>query len=146
MKVEVKIDVSCTEPRIIVVTNHVTDEINEIVKRLEGERPQLVAGFKDGQVVLLEPCRIYRVFASCGKVYAETKSDIYVLRLRVYEVEQRFASQSFVRISNAEIINLKEVKGFDLSLTGTIRVSLLNGTSTYVSRRYVSKIKQLLGI
>ena len=48
--------------------------------------------------------------------------------------------------SENEIINLKKVRGFDLSFTGTICVSLSNGTVTYVSRRYVAKIKQFLGI
>ena len=62
------------------------------------------------------------------------------------EAEQRLAGRSFVRISNGEIVNLKKVRGFDLSFTGTICVSLANGTVSYVSRRYVSKIKQLLGL
>ena len=39
-----------------------------------------------------------------------------------------------------------EIKGFDLSFSGTICVTLSNGTVTYVSRRFVAKIKQLLGI
>jgi len=38
------------------------------------------------------------------------------------------------------------VKQFDLSLAGTICVMLVDGTVTYVSRRYVSKIKNILGI
>lgn len=66
--------------------------------------------------------------------------------MRLYEAEQRLDSRMFVRISNGEIINLKKVGGFDLSFAGTICVSLSNGTVTYVSRRYVSKIKQLLGL
>ena len=45
-----------------------------------------------------------------------------------------------------KIINLRKVKGFDLSFAGTICVTLSNGTVTYVSRRFVAKIKQLLGI
>ena len=68
------------------------------------------------------------------------------MRLRLYEAEQRLDSRAFVRISNGEMINLKKVKGFDLSFTGTICVALSNGTVTYVSRRYVAKIKQVLGI
>lgn len=52
----------------------------------------------------------------------------------------------FVRISNSEIINLKKVKNFDLSFVGTISVEMANGTTTYVSRRYVAKIKKLLGL
>nr|WP_330379950.1 LytTR family DNA-binding domain-containing protein [Roseburia intestinalis] len=52
----------------------------------------------------------------------------------------------FIRISNSEIINLKEVKKFDLSFSGTICVSMSDKTVTYVSRRYVRKIKQVLGL
>lgn len=146
MQIEIKIDGNCTEPKITIVTNKVTDEVNEIMKKLAGEQTQMIAGFKDEQVTVLEPNQIYRIYASNGRVYAETELQKFVIRLRLYEVEQRLANNSFVRISNSEIINIKKVRGFDLSFTGTICVSLSNGTVTYVSRRYVTKIKQLLGI
>ena len=146
MQIEIRIDENCTEPKITIVTNKVTDEVNEIMKKLAGEQTQMIAGFKDEQVTVLEPNQIYRIYASNGRVYAETELQKFVIRLRLYEVEQRLANNSFVRISNSEIINIKKVRGFDLSFTGTICVSLSNGTVTYVSRRYVTKIKQLLGI
>ena len=146
MQIEIKIDENCTEPKITIVTNKVTDEVNEIMKKLAGEQTQMIAGFKDEQVTVSEPNQIYRIYASNGRVYAETELQKFVIRLRLYEVEQRLANNSFVRISNSEIINIKKVRGFDLSFTGTICVSLSNGTVTYVSRRYVTKIKQLLGI
>ena len=146
MKIEIKIDEGCTETKIIVVTSKVTEEVNEIIKRLSSEQPQMIAGFKDEQATMLEPTQIYRVYASEGKVYAEVENGTHLLRLRLYEAEQRLEKCSFVRISNSETINLKKVKGFDLSFAGTICVSLSNGTVTYVSRRYVAKIKQLLGL
>lgn len=146
MQIEVKIDGSCKDPKIIVVTDKMTDEINGIIKKLSDEQPTMIAGFKDDIVEILEPSDIYRVFASNGKVFAETNRGEYFLRLRLYETEQRIDSHIFVRISNSEIINLKRVKGFDLSFTGTICVTLSNETVTYVSRRYVAKIKQVLGI
>ena len=146
MKIEIKIDEDCTETKIVVVTSKVTEEVNEIVKRLSSEQPQMIAGFKDEQATMLEPNQIYRVYASEGKVYAEAENGTHLLRLQLYEAEERLAKCSFVRISNGEIINLKKVKGFDLSFAGTICVSLSNGTVTYVSRRYVAKIKQLLGL
>lgn len=79
-------------------------------------------------------------------VYRKTVDGEYQLRLRLYELEERLDKDDFVRISNSEIINLKRVKGFDLSYTGTICVFFQNDTVTYVSRRYVKKIKQVLGI
>ena len=134
MQIEIKLDENCKEPKIIVVTNKMTDEINEIMKRLSDEQPKMIAGFKDD------------IVAASGKVFAETIHGEYTLRLRLYEMEQRLDSNFFVRISNSDIINLRKVKGFDLSFAGTICVTLSNGTVTYVSRRFVAKIKQLLGI
>ncbi len=146
MHIEIQLDESCKETRVIVITDKMTDEINELVKRLSDEQPKMIAGFKDDVAEVLEPCDIFRVFAASGKVYAETTRGEYTLRLRLYEMEQRLENDPFVRISNSEIINLKKVKGFDLSFAGTICVTLSNGTVTYVSRRFVSKIKHLLGI
>lgn len=110
------------------------------------EQPQLIAGFKDDSVQVIDPSSIYRVYAQSGKVFAETNKGNYLLRLRLYEAEERLEKLSFVRISNSDIINLKKVKSFDLSFAGTICITLSNGTVTYVSRRTVSKIKKLLGI
>ncbi len=146
MQIEIKMDENCKEPKIIVVTDKMTDEINFILKRLSDEQPRMIAGFKEAIVEVLEPSSIYRIFAASGKVFAQTNHGEYTLRLRLYEVEQRLESQSFVRISNSDIINLKKVRNFDLSFAGTICVTLSNGTVTYVSRRFVAKIKQLLGI
>lgn len=146
MQIEIKIDESFKEPKIIVVTDKMTDEINEIVKKLSDDKTTMIAGFKNDIVEILEPDNIYRVFSLNGKVIAETNCGEYSLRLRLYEAEQRLDSHIFVRISNSEIINLKKVRGFDLSFTGTICVTLSNGTVTYVSRRYVARIKKMLGI
>ena len=51
-----------------------------------------------------------------------------------------------MRISNGEIINLDKVTAVDLSLTGTIKLTLEGAAAVYVSRRYVRKIKQVLGL
>ena len=146
MQIEIQIDENCKEPKIIVIADKMSDEINEIVKRLSEKQPKIFAGFREDVVEVLEPSGIYRVFAAGGKVFAETNHGEYVLRMRLYETEERLDRNTFVRISNSEVVNLKKVKNFDLSFAGTICVTLSNGTVTYVSRRYVAKIKQILGI
>ena len=146
MQIEIKIDEKCNEPKIVVITDRMTAEVSEILKKLSEEREQTIAGVRDDIVEVLEPDSLFRIYASTGKVFAQTNRGEYQLRLRLYELEQRLDRHCFVRISNSEIINLKKVKGFDLSFSGTICVMLSNGTVTYVSRRYVAKIKQILGI
>lgn len=146
MKIELKLDKTYEAPKIIITANQVTDEIKLIMDMFSDERAHVIAGFKDGDVVVLDPSDIYRIFARSGKVFAQTSQGDYTLRLRLYEIEQWLINKDFVRISNSEIINLSKVKSFDLSFTGTIYVKLSNGTGTYVSRRYVAKIKQFLGM
>ncbi len=145
MKVEIKIDESVAEPKVIIVASKLTEEISALAESLGVEKPSLLMGFKGDVAEILDEADIYRVYASDGKVYAETERGEYILRLRLYELEDRLNSK-FVRISNSEIVNLKKIKSFDMSFTGTIMVRLKNGKNTYISRRYVAKVKQVLGI
>lgn len=146
MDIEVRIDPEYKLPKVIVLTDKVTDEVNAIVSRLSEKAPQVIAGFRDNILRVIEPDEIKRVYSSGGKVFAETDDGEYTLRQRLYEMEERLDSSRFVRISNSEVINLKKVRSFDLNLVGTICVSFTDFGTTYVSRRYVKKIKNILGV
>lgn len=146
MQLEVKIDSSYIEPKVIILTASMTEDVNIILNKLSDQAPQIISGSKDNKIEVIELENLIRIYASSGKVFAVTHKGEYALRLRLYEIEERLPPHQFVRISNSEIINLKNVNNFDLSFTGTICVKLANGTITYVSRRYVSKLKKILGI
>ncbi len=146
MQVEIKIDENCVEPKLIIVTDKVTDEIKDILNTLSSKTPEVITGFYNDLAEILSPEDIIRIYAEGGKTFATVNKKEYVLRQRLYELEEQLTKHSFVRISNSEIINLKKVRNFDLSLSGTICVTMSDNTSTYVSRRYVSKIKQVLGL
>lgn len=146
MDVEIKLDSSCTETKVIIFTNNITDEITELAKKLTGNAAKILVGYSDNVMTVLDESEIVRVYAEDGKVFAATVGASYMLKLRLYEVEEILNGKYFVRISKSEIINLKKVKSFDFSITGTICVKLSGNIVTYVSRRYVSKIKSVLGI
>ena len=64
MQIEINVDESCKEPKVIVVTNRITAEINEIIKKLSDDQSKMIAGFKNDTVEVLEPDNIYRIFAA----------------------------------------------------------------------------------
>lgn len=146
LQVQIKIDGSYKEPTVIILTASMTEEVNRIVKKLSENNSQIIAGSNEEKIKVLEQDDLIRIYAGNSKVFAVTRDGEYTLRLRLYEVEERLSPNQFIRISNSEIINLKKVIHFDLSFSGTICVKLTNGTTTYVSRRYVPKIKKILGI
>lgn len=146
MQVEIKLDPNCQEPRIVVVTAQVDEKIYDLVQQLSQQTPAILSGFRGEEAKILDQSELLRVYSSGGKVMAVMTDGEYVVKMRLYEVEKRLDKRSFVRISHSEIINLKQVKKFDLSYTGTICVCFLDGSTSYVSRRNVAKIKEVLGL
>lgn len=148
MRVNIKIDANYEEPEALITTARMTDEVNRIVDFISHSDAvtTIISGIKNEKVELLEQAALIRIYAEDGKVFARTENDLYQLRLRLYELEERLDDSLFVRISNSEIVNLKKVKSLDLSFVGTICMELSNGDVSYVSRRYVTKIKKRLGL
>ena len=146
MEIEIRLDPACTQPKLTLTAAAMTSELEQLVRQLSNTPPHALAGYREETVELLQPEEIQRVYASGKKVYAVTAQGEYTLRLRLYEAEERLAGSRFVRISNSELVNLQQVRRFHLGLSGTIQVQMSDGGSTYVSRRYMPKLKQILGI
>ena len=46
MQVEVKIDSAYEEPKVIVLTSSMTEEVNRLVKKLSEDFPKMLAGIR----------------------------------------------------------------------------------------------------
>lgn len=146
LEIEISIDKNYIIPKIIIKTSSMNEEVQKIVSMLSKDEIKVISGMKEDKVEILDENNISRVYAQNGMVYASTQNGVYVLKSRLYEIEEILNNKKFVRISKSEIINLREVKNFDFSFVGTISVQMKNNDVCYVSRRFVSKIKKILGI
>lgn len=146
MKVELKLQPGLEETKIVIYAPQETQALRQLVQQLEQADLSPIFAQKGERTLLLPPETILRFFTDGKGVCAQTAEDTYPVRLRLYELEERLDPHTFVRISNSEIVNLKKITSLDLSLTGTIRVTLNGSVTTYVSRRYVKKIKQAIGL
>lgn len=145
MNVELHIDPSLPDIEVTVRAPARTEELDALLARLTAESGPLL-GFQKGTAFPLAPEAILRFYGEDKEVRAETLDGTYTVRQRLYELEQRLDGRRFVRISHSEIVNLRQVTALDLRLTGTIRMTLAGGAVCYVSRRYVKKIKEALGL
>lgn len=146
MQIRVEIDQECKETEVIIRAAELTEEIHETIQKLSVSQQKLLAGFTNDGVELLDASEVIRFYGENKKVYAQTARREFLVRLRLYELEERLDKRMFARISNSEIINLKEVRKIDLSFSGTICITLSNRQTVYVSRRFLAKIKEFLGI
>ena len=147
MKVELHIDPSLRRTQVVVHAPANTPEVQELVRRLsaEGVVPTITA-FRGSEALILSLGDILRFFADGKGVSCQTAGGVYAVRQRLYELEEELEGARFVRVSHSEIVDLNKVSALDLSITGTIKMTLEGNVTVYVSRRYVKKIKQVLGL
>ena len=146
VEVEVVLDPERRDIRVTICAPAVTPEVEALAARLLAEESGKILGFRGAEAAPLDPADILRFYGEDKEVRAQTAAGLYTVRQRLYELEERLAALRFARISHSEIVNLRQVTALDLTLTGTIRITLSDGTVCWASRRYVKRIKEVLGL
>ena len=146
MEIEIRIDEKQKDLKVIIINDKMDEKVTELVRRFSEVQSGKLLGYTDQKLILLDPSSIERVFTENEKVYAGDGTEKFLLKMRLYEVEEKLANTSFVRVSNTEIVNFDKVKNLDLSFTGSIGILLKSGSRSFVSRRYMLKIKEYLGL
>lgn len=144
MEVEIKIDPGRQRPKVVILAGEESAQLLRLAERLRTLALEPVPVVRGEEKLLVPQERFLRFYTDGKGVSAQTDQEIYSVRLRLYELEQRLDATRFVRISNGEIVNLDQVTAVDLSLSGTICMTLGGAVQAYVSRRYVKKIKETL--
>jgi len=100
---------------------------------------------KDNENYILTPKEIYYFDCVDEKIFCYTKSYTYETSYRLYEIENFFGDDIFMRISKNMILNIYKIKGFKSQINGRLEALLLNGERVEVSRKYVKELKYRLG-
>ena len=146
MDIQVNIDPELDGVRVVIHAPADGPEVEELRRRLSAGGPVTLLGIRDGQTVPLTVPEVLRFYGESKEVVAQTEEGLYAVKPRLYELEERLDPRSFVRISHSEIVNLRKVTALDLTLAGTVKLTLAGGAVCYASRRYVKKIKAALGL
>ena len=142
MKIKYIIGDKYAEPEVHLCVKEKNREATEAYEAIEKLFELRIVGYKGPESELLSPTEIVRIYSENKKVFARTAENTFEVRDRLYVLEAQLEKQKFVRISNSELVNVQQIEKFDMSYAGTIQVRMKNGDVTYVSRRFVRKIKE----
>jgi DNA-binding LytR/AlgR family response regulator len=120
---------------------NLTDEIKRIV---ENDAKQLM-GYIERETYMIGLSEVYCFVAEDNNVYAVTNKGRLRIKLRLYQLEE-ILGEDFIKINQSCIVNIREIRKFDSSFSGMLRVVLKNGFSDYVSRRNIKNVKERLGV
>ena len=149
MKVGINIDRSVEEVEVLITAQEQSRTVNALYEHIvEFDKKSLetLTAYKDDIAKIVNVADVFRIYTGNQKVYIQTHQGEYAIRYRLYELEEALDKKQFLRISNSEIVNVKKIRDIDLSIIGRICIRFEDNTQTYVSRRYIPKIKKSLGI
>lgn len=145
MKVNIIVEPHLEEDYAEIHVSRVTDEISEISKLIQNKNRVITGVDEYDRIIVIDEAEILSLYAEKKWCRINTDTADYSCKKRLYEVENMLGS-NFMRISKSIIVNLRKIESVEASFNGMLLLRMKNGSKEYVSRTYLPKIKQYLGI
>ena len=130
---------------VVITASEKNDEVKALIKRIEDPLADtLLVSDAEGVTTVLNEQSIISISSGSKKLKIRAGDGVYKLRMSMQEAEKKLNPYAFIRISRYEIINLAKVRRFDFSVSGTLRIEMLDGSETWASRRLIPVIKKRL--
>lgn len=133
------------EDEIIIRCKQVDEELLTMIYALKAGRDKMTVS-RDGKIFQIAPAEIYYFESVDNRVFAYTQKEVYDVKGRLYDLEERFRHTDFFRASKSTIINLSKVRNFSPGFNGRFEACLDNGEKLIVSRQYAAGLKEKLGL
>ncbi|MBR2018893.1 MAG: LytTR family transcriptional regulator [Clostridia bacterium] len=143
MKFTTVIDPSREEEVVIYLQKE--SDLPARIEALLEENSRELLGYGEQQIVQLDLREVICFTVEGGRVYALAESGKWMIRRRLYELEERL-DPDFLKINQSCIANIKKIRRFDTSLGGSLLVIFSNGYRDYVSRRRLKAVKERIGL
>ncbi len=147
MNIKAIINEKYIEKELHVCSNKMDSEVTDMIASIDRLfNNGIPVKAKNGDTVPVYPGDIFSVYAENQHVYIKTAEGVFEASQKLYELEDKLDDKLFIRISRAEIVNIKKIKKLDLGIAGTIKVIMADNSESYTSRRNVTKLKKALSI
>lgn len=133
------------EEEIIVKCSYLDDELVQLLRQF-GQGSSKLNVFRDGKIYLITPEEIYYFESVEEKVFAYCSAEVYEIKSKLYLLEQRLPERDFLRISKSTILNLNKIGRLSPAFGGRFEALLQNGEKVMISRQYVGRLKEALGL
>lgn len=144
-EMKLKLIIDKTRDEEILIYAHEKTALIESIEQLVLQDNFELVGYIDREAVKLNLAEICRFTVEDNKVFAETLSEQYRLRYRLWQLEENLPD-GYVKINQSCIANVRMIDRFDTSISGSMLVKFKNGSTDYVSRRQLKTVKERLGL
>lgn len=129
----------------VIVYAHEKTKLVEDIENLVTENNFDLIGYVDREAVKLDLADVYCFTVENNKIYALCEQEKFLIKNRLYQLEEKL-TENFIKINQSCIANVRKIRKFDASFSGTLTVIFKNGYKDFVSRRNVKNVKERLGL
>lgn len=115
------------------------ENLIEYIKEFDKRKVVVYDGYNIVQVNIED---IMYFYSDGNYNFCKTKDKQYRVKRKLYEIDK--ISNDFVRISKGCIINIKQVKSFDIGKNRNIIVKFIDNSEQYVARRKIKEVMNYL--
>jgi DNA-binding LytR/AlgR family response regulator len=133
------------EDEIVIKCENLDEDIRLLIERIKNHK-QKINFQKDAKIVFTEISDILYFESVDDKVFAYTLDDVLETKLKLYQLEEYFLPQDFLRVNKAVIMNLNKVESLSPAFGGRFEAILKNGYKVIISRNYIPVLKKKLGL
>lgn len=145
MKIIIETPGEDAEDEIIIRCRELDDDLVRFINYLKTGSTH-ITGHLNGSIKQLSPKDICYFESVDNKVFAYCELEVYEVKEKLYEIEERFEHSDFQRISKSVIVNVSVIDYISPLIGSRLEAKLKNGEKVIISRQYVPELKKKIGI
>ncbi len=141
MRVTLKTVLRPEEEQVVIECVEVTKEVKDIEAYALSAGAQL-CGYEGDRMYRFPLAGVYYFEAVDEHCFAYTKQHVFLVKMRLYALENAYRGQYFVRCSKAVLLNLMKLDSLSPARNGRFTAHLKNGEKIVISRQYAGELKK----
>ena len=131
-----------SEIRINIEYAEKNEDIKNLINHIQEYDKRKMVVFDGYNMIQINTEEIIYFYSDGNYNFCKTKEKEYRIKSKLYEIEKK--SNDFLRISKSCIVNIKQVKSFDIGENRNIIVRFFDNSKQYVSRRKIKEVMNYL--
>lgn len=148
MKVNINIISSELEEEVNFNIHNVEKNITQAIELLTSSNKDIkyLLGKKEDKYYKVNVDEIFYIESIDRKIFIYSKTETYEISEKLYVLEEQLSNINFIRVSKSLLLNINKIQSFYPKLSGNLEALLINQEKVIISRRYVSNLKNKLGM
>ncbi len=146
-KVRTNIQEKFEEIEVVINAPEKTEEVERLEEELNTMNTKTltkIIGYQGNDIFIIKTDDVIYFYSEEKNNYCKTNNGIYMVKEKMYYLDDMLKKNKFIRISNSAIVNVDKIKCFNTSIIGKIIVKFNDNTQLDVARRRTKEIMKFL--